>query len=136
MSDAIQFQSPRAKPSVGDMAYRVLKERREPMKYKDLVHEVLIQRGVLPGPDFSRLMAKTHTDLSLDNRFLNRGGGMCGLREWTVKPLAYKVVELSNAERLKPGERLRRELVTVDEGYQNEQPQEETLGEPEEPEEG
>ncbi len=61
---------------------------------------------------------------------------MCGLREWTVKPPSIKVVELSNAERPKPGERLRRELVVLDEDYQEEPTEEEPIGEPEEPEVG
>ncbi len=136
MSDVVQVQSPRLEHSVGDVAYHILKERKEPMKYKQLVQEVLQKRGVGPEQQLPRLMAKAHTELSLDNRFLNRGGGMCGLREWTIKPPAYKVVEISNAERPKPGERLRRELVVIDENYQEEPADEEPIGEPEEPEEG
>lgn len=136
MADAMQSQNPRPDLSVADIAYQILKDRREPMKYKDLVHEVLAVRGVTEGPDLPRLMAKVHTEISLDNRFLNHGGGMCGLREWTVKPPAYKVLEISTNDRPKPGERLRKELVTLDEDYeyQEEPVEEEPLGEPEEPE--
>jgi DNA-directed RNA polymerase delta subunit len=136
VSNMVQVQSPRPEHSVGDVAYHILKERKEPMKYKDLVREVLERRGVKPEQQLPKLMAKIHTELSLDNRFLNRGSGMCGLREWTVKPPAYKVVELSNTERPKPGERLRRELVAIDENYREEPADEEPIGEPEEPEEG
>ena len=136
MSDAMHEPAPWADLSVVDVAYQILKERREPMKYKDLVEEVLSLKGLKPGQSLSRLMAKAHTEISLDNRFLNRGSGMCGLREWTVKPPSYKVVEVSSGERPKPGERLRRELVTIDEDYQEENAEEEPVGEPEEPEEG
>lgn len=136
MDDAIEYQNPRLDLSTVDVAYRILKDRREPMKYKDLVQEVLAQKGMTSASNLPRLMAKAHTEISMDNRFLNRGGGMCGLREWTVKPPSIKVVELSNAERPKPGERLRRELVVLDEDYQEEPTEEEPIGEPEEPEVG
>lgn len=122
--------------SVVEIAYRVLKERGEPIKYRDLVQRVVDEKGVGPGVNVPRLMAKAHTEISMDNRFQNRGGGLCGLREWTAKPPAIKVVELPSAERPKPGERLRRELETIDEDYQEESTEEEPAGEPEEPEEG
>lgn len=136
MTDAVQPQNPRSDLSTVDAAYEILKDRREPMKYKDLVNEVLTLKNVKPGPSLPRLMAKAHTEISLDNRFLNRGSGLCGLREWTVKPPSYKVVEVSSADRPKPGERLRRELVVIDEDYQEEATEEEPVGEPEEPEVG
>ncbi|MGI6663472.1 MAG: DNA-directed RNA polymerase subunit delta [Bacillota bacterium] len=137
MKDTVQPQSPRNDLSISDLAYNILKDRREPMKYKDLVSEVLALRNLKSGESLARLMAKAHTEISMDNRFLNRGGGLCGLREWTVKPPSYKVVEVSSADRPKPGERLRRELVILDEDYQaDEGTEEEPVGEPEEPEVG
>jgi DNA-directed RNA polymerase subunit delta len=136
VSEPLRTGNPRGDLSVVDMAYQILKDRREPMKYKDLVEEVLSQKGLKPGQSLPKLMAKAHTDISLDNRFLNRGSGLCGLREWTVKPPSYKVVEVLSGERPKPGERLRRELVTIDEDYQEETTEEEPAGEPDEPEEG
>ncbi len=127
--------------SMTDIAYRILRERREPMKYKDLVHEVLSQRGLLPGQSSSRIMAKAHTEISMDSRFHNQGGGLCGLREWLKKPSSYQVVRLASTERPKPGDRLRRELTVLDDDddYEEEddEPQdEEPLEEPEDPEEG
>jgi DNA-directed RNA polymerase subunit delta len=137
VKDTVQPQSPRNDLSISDLAYNILKDRREPMKYKDLVSEVLALRNLKSGESLARLMAKAHTEISMDNRFLNRGGGLCGLREWTVKPPSYKVVEVSSADRPKPGERLRRELVVLDEDYQaDEGTEEEPVGEPEEPEVG
>jgi DNA-directed RNA polymerase subunit delta len=137
VGDVIEYQNPRLDPSTVDVAYRILRERREPMKYKELVQEVLVQKGMASAANMPRLMAKAHTDISMDYRFLNRGGGMCGLREWTQKPPSIKVVELPNADRPKPGERLRRELVVLDEDYQEEPTTEEDpIGEPEEPEVG
>ncbi|HHY44700.1 MAG TPA: DNA-directed RNA polymerase subunit delta [Firmicutes bacterium] len=137
MTDTVQPQTPRNDLSISDLAYNILKDRREPMKYKDLVSEVLAQKNLKSGESLAKLMAKAHTEISLDNRFLNRGGGLCGLREWTVKPPSYKVVEVSSAERPKPGERLRRELVVLDEDYhEDEEAEEEPVREPEEPEVG
>lgn len=136
MTQAVQPHNPRGEISIVDLAYGILKERREPMKYRDLVNEVLAQKNLKPGQSLPKLMAKAHTEISLDNRFLNRGSGLCGLREWTVKPPSYKVVEVSSADRPKPGERLRRELVVIDEDYQEEATEEEPVGEPEEPEVG
>jgi len=137
VTDTVQPQTPRNDLSISDLAYNILKDRREPMKYKDLVSEVLAQKNLKSGESLAKLMAKAHTEISLDNRFLNRGGGLCGLREWTVKPPSYKVVEVSSAERPKPGERLRRELVVLDEDYhEDEEAEEEPVREPEEPEVG
>lgn len=137
VGDAAQVQNLRPDLSIADAAYQILKQRREPMKYRDLIQEVLALRGVQPGPGLAKVMAKAHTEISLDNRFLNQGNGMCGLREWSIKAPIYKVIELSPAERPKPGERLRRELELIDEEYQTEEiVEEEQMGEPEEPEEG
>lgn len=136
VTDAVHAQNPRSDLSVVDVAYGILKDRREPMKYKDLVEEVVSQKNPKPGQSLPRLMAKAHAEISLDNRFLNRGSGLCGLREWTVKPPSYKVVEVLSADRPKPGERLRRELVVIDEDYQEEAAEEDPVGEPEEPEVG
>lgn len=136
MSDLVQLPGHRNGEPMADIAYRILKDRHEPMKYKDLVKEVLSQKGVLPGQTQSRIMAKAHTEISMDSRFHNRGGGMCGLREWTIRPSLYKVVQVTNVERPKPGDRLRRELTVLDEDYQEESQEEEPVGEPDEPEEG
>lgn len=136
MADLVQFQNPGPLLSVADTAYQFLKARREPIKYKELVQEVLSLKGTIDSKDLPRLMAKAHTEISLDNRFLNRGGGMCGLREWTIKPHPYRVVELANSQRFNPGERLKKELISMDENYQEEPVQnDEPLGEPEESDE-
>jgi len=136
MAEAVQPQNLRPDLSVTDIAYQILKDRREPMKYKDLVEHVLATRGIKAGQDLAKTKAKVHTEISLDNRFLSQSGGMCGLREWSVKPLAYKVLEMSNGERPKPGERLRKEIITIDEDFRSDEEvsDEEPVGEPEDPE--
>jgi DNA-directed RNA polymerase subunit delta len=101
--------------SVADIAYRILKERREPMKYKELVEQVLEQKGLRPGQDPAKTKARIHTEINIDSRFVNQGSGLCGLREWTVKGQSYKVLEVPTGGRPNPGERLRTELVAVTE---------------------
>jgi DNA-directed RNA polymerase subunit delta len=101
--------------SVADIAYRILKERREPMKYKELVEQVLEQKGLRPGQDPAKTKARIHTEINIDSRFVNQGSGLCGLREWTVKGQSYKVLEVPTGGRPNPGERLRKELVAVTE---------------------
>jgi DNA-directed RNA polymerase delta subunit len=69
VADAVQPQNPRSGLSISEMAYSILKDRREPMKYKDLVNEVLAQKNLKPGESLARLMAKAHTEISLDTGF-------------------------------------------------------------------
>jgi DNA-directed RNA polymerase subunit delta len=135
MSDMVHSPSPRPGQSIADVAYLILKERHEPMKYKDLINEIIAQRGLRPGQSVAQLMAKAHTEISLDYRFQNRGGGMCGLTEWTAKPPSHRVVSLSQGvvERRRPGDRLRREMVMTDQQYEEDLTEDEPLEEPEEP---
>ncbi len=144
MQGAVQHQNLRPDLSVTEIAYHILKDRREPIKYKELVEQVLELKGIRPGQDAAKTKAKIHTEISLDSRFMSRGAGLCGLREWTVKPPAYKVLEVSSGDRPKPGERLRKELVTVEtEDTYEEEPEDaedlaeddDSIEEPEEPEE-
>jgi DNA-directed RNA polymerase subunit delta len=144
VQEAVQHQNLRHDLSVTDIAYQILKDRREPIKYKELVEQVLELKGTRPGQDLAKMKAKIHTEISLDSRFMSRGAGLCGLREWTVKPPAYKVLEVSSGDRPKPGERLRKELVTMvpDDDYNEDSDDtddliddDESIEEPEEPEE-
>ncbi len=137
----IQHQDLRPDLSVADIAYRILKDRREPIKYRELVEQVLELRGLRPGQNPAKTKARIHTEINIDSRFVNQGKGLCGLREWTVKPPAYKVLEVSTGDRPKPGERLRKELVVVAEEEDDYEEEPEGMDyplddeEPEEPEE-
>lgn len=120
---AMQHQNLRPDLSVTDIAYRILKDRREPIKYRELVEKVLDLRGLRPGQDPAKTKARIHTEINIDSRFVNRGQGLCGLREWTVKPPAYKILEVSTGKKPKVGERLREELVLAiekEEDYEEE----------------
>lgn len=136
MADVAQSQNLRPDLSVTDIAYQILKDRREPIKFRELVERVAMAKGSKPGADMAKVMARIHTEISLDNRFLSQAKGMCGLREWTQKPPSYKVLEVPAGERPKPGERLRKELITIDEDFNPEEEivDEEPIAEPEDPE--
>ncbi len=115
MQGVIKHQNLRPDLSVADIAYHILKDRREPVKYRELVEQVLELKGLKPGQNPAKVKARIHTEISIDSRFMNQGSGLCGLREWTVKPPAYKVLEISTGSSVKPGERLRKELAVITE---------------------
>lgn len=116
-----------------DIAYLLLKERKEPIKYQELAMAVLEKAGVPDGQDRARLLAKIHTEVNMDSRFQPQGKGLCGLKEWSYKPAPYKVVEVPRPETPRMSNRLRKELELLDEMAEPET-EEEEHGEPEEPE--
>ena len=112
MPEADQPQNLRPDLSVADIAYQILKDRKEPMGYKDLVEQVIYIKGVNPSQDLAKVRAKIHTEISVDGRFKSQPGGLWGLREWVVKPPPYKVIEPHTGDKPKLVERLRKELET------------------------
>lgn len=124
MQGVIKHQNLRPDLSVTDIAYHILKDRHEPIKYRELVEQVLELKGLKPGQSAAKVKARIHTEISIDSRFMSQGSGLCGLREWTVKPPAYKVLEISTGSSAKPGERLRKELAVItkedDDDYEEE----------------
>lgn len=112
MPEADQPQNLRPDLSVADIAYQILKDRKEPMGYKDLVEQVIYIKGVNPSQDLAKVRAKIHTEISVDGRFKSQPGGLWGLREWVVKPPPYKVIEPPTGDKPKLVERLRKELET------------------------
>jgi DNA-directed RNA polymerase subunit delta len=66
-----------------DVAYEVLKEHGQPLLVHELMDRVLEALQQDPDP---RRMAQIYTDMNLDVRFVYRGGGLWGLRDWTPKP--------------------------------------------------
>ncbi len=113
MQGVIQHQDLRPDLSVVEIAYRILKDRREPIKYRELVEQIIELRGLKPGQDPAKAKARIHTELNIDRRFVNQGKGLCGLREWSVKPPSYKVLEVSAVRGSKSVDRLRSELEAV-----------------------
>ncbi len=64
-----------------DLAYKILKEKRQPEYYKSLIEEVLRQKNNhhLATP---QNMAAIHTQINLDHRFYHLGKGQWSLQEW------------------------------------------------------
>lgn len=117
-----------------DIAYLLLKEKKEPIKYQDLAMAVLEKAGIPDGENRAKLLAKIHTEVNMDSRFQPQGKGLCGLKEWSHKPAPYKVVEIPRPEPQRTSNRLRKELELLDETAEP-GAEEEEHGEPEEPQE-
>jgi len=92
-----QTEKPPSRPRLSDVdiAYAILKERREPMHYKELVEQIFQTGGAGPEEGRQRVVASILTEINLDNRFFHHGGGLWGLREWAPKQKTQRVPLLS-----------------------------------------
>ncbi|MGI5838874.1 MAG: DNA-directed RNA polymerase subunit delta [bacterium] len=91
-----------------DIAYAILKERREPLHYKQLAEQIFQAGDAGPEEGRQRLIASILTDINLDNRFFHYGGGLWGLREWSPKQKPQRVpllAPLHKRQREDPDER-------------------------------
>jgi len=68
-----------------DLAYRVLKERKTDIYFRDLLTEVLTAKMV-PSYLMKQAMAELHTQVNMDSRFTFKGKGYWGLTEWAPLP--------------------------------------------------
>jgi len=68
-----------------DAAYRILKDRKTDLYFRDLLTEVLIARKV-PSYLMKQAMAELHTQVNMDSRFTFKGKGFWGLTEWVPLP--------------------------------------------------
>lgn len=70
--------------SVPEAAYNILKNSGSPMHHKDITDRLLsmLADAIVPDPKF---IARIHTDINLDNRFIHVGNGMWSLKEWVPK---------------------------------------------------
>lgn len=64
-----------------DLAYRLLKERKTDIYFRDLLNEVLAEKKVPPYL-LTQAMAELHTQINMDSRFAFKGKGYWGLTEW------------------------------------------------------
>ena len=67
--------------SGADLAYRLLKERKTDIYFRDLLNEVLAEKKVPPYL-LTQAMAELHTQINMDSRFTFKGKGYWGLTEW------------------------------------------------------
>lgn len=66
--------------SLSDIAYQILKDRGEPIYFRELITQVLALKPI-SGRDLGHQIAAVHTELNMDNRFVHQSGGMWALRE-------------------------------------------------------
>ncbi len=92
MAQAGQARDPRTAPT--DVAYEILVQNGAPMHYKDLLAEVLRQKGMESAGDTGRIVAGILTDINLDSRFVHVGQGQWALRRWAPKQPETKVPSL------------------------------------------
>ena len=64
-----------------DLAYRILKERKTDLYFRDLLTEALTAKMV-PSYLMKQAMAELHTQINMDSRFSFKGKGYWGLTEW------------------------------------------------------
>jgi len=79
-----------------DLAYRVLKERKTDIYFRDLLTEVLTAKQV-PSYLMKPAMAELHTQINMDSRFIFKGKGYWGLTEWAPLPRVTGRTEESSA---------------------------------------
>jgi len=77
-------ETDKALPAI-DLAYRVLKERKSDIYFRDLLTEVLTAKAV-PSYLMKQAMAELHTQVNMDSRFTFKGKGFWGLTEWAPLP--------------------------------------------------
>ena len=68
-----------------DLAYRILKERKTDIYFRELLNEVLNAKMV-PSYLMMQSMAELHTQINMDSRFAFKGQGKWGLTEWVPLP--------------------------------------------------
>lgn len=84
MEDRTAGKKLRGLAPVTDIVYGMLKQNGTPMHHRQLTDALAETLGSAAEPK-SRLVARVHTEINLDNRFSHMGDGMWGLREWTPK---------------------------------------------------
>ena len=67
--------------SGADIAYRILKESKNDIYFRDLLTAVLTEKKV-PSYLMTSAMAELHTQINMDSRFAFKGKGFWGLTEW------------------------------------------------------
>ena len=109
-----------------DLAYRILKERKTEVYFRDLLNEVLAAKMV---PSYLKMqaMAELHTQINMDSRFAFRGQGKWGLTEWVPLPRAAGRSEETEGTVLDEEVQLRRAKLSevqepdeIDTGFQSE----------------
>ena len=64
-----------------DIAYRILKESKNDIYFRELLTAVLTEKNI-PSYLMTPAMAELHTQINMDSRFAFKGKGFWGLTEW------------------------------------------------------
>jgi len=74
-----------------DLAFRILKQRGEPVYFRELIEEILRPKAV-PANQWNRAAAAIYTQLNLDTRFNYLGEGRWGLHSGHLAPAVRRVI--------------------------------------------
>jgi DNA-directed RNA polymerase subunit delta len=67
--------------SLMEMAFEILKEKKQPISFKEIMDEITELRGLTEDEVRARI-AQFYTDLNIDGRFMTLGENRWGLRVW------------------------------------------------------
>jgi len=81
------------KMSEVDLAFRILKEKGQPMYYRNLIEEVFEIKPY--SGDQVLAIAAVHTQINLDTRFIYLGQGQWGLKSWVPAKSHKKIPSIT-----------------------------------------
>jgi DNA-directed RNA polymerase subunit delta len=64
-----------------DLAFHILKEKGEPMQYRNIMEEVARLKG-FSDEEIQHYIAQLYTEINIDGRFVCVGKGTWGLKSW------------------------------------------------------
>lgn len=70
-----------AEVSMVDLASEILKEKGEPILYRDLMNQVGKKKNFSPD-ELEQYIAQLYTEINIDGRFICVGRSLWGLRDW------------------------------------------------------
>jgi DNA-directed RNA polymerase subunit delta len=101
-----------------DLAYDVLKEKNEPMLYRDIMNGVA-RRKDFTEEEISKYITQLYTEINIDGRFVCVGRSLWGIRDWYPTEQATDSVVAANVKDDYLGDELEDELYR-EEVYGNE----------------
>ncbi|TCS95553.1 DNA-directed RNA polymerase subunit delta [Hazenella coriacea] len=80
MSD-YQAAEKMAETAMVDLTYDLLKDKGEPMHYRDIMNEIAKMKGFTKD-DVEQYIAQLYTEVNIDGRFICVGRSLWGVRDW------------------------------------------------------
>lgn len=94
LTDSKGTQNLKGHLSEVNVAFQLLREKGEPVYYRDLIQQVLDKIGH-EDPKEAKSIASVYTQMNLDMRFVHLGNGIWGLRDWAPAKSARRIPTIS-----------------------------------------